>query len=91
MPSLTITTTHPAASPPGRPVVLSDSGAVLPDADAVRVIRRALGLSQAGLAERVAVSRRTVEGWELGRPVPGPVLLLLGRLLEEAGAKADDC
>jgi transcriptional regulator with XRE-family HTH domain len=33
-------------------------------------LRTSLGLTQAGLAERLRVSRRAVRGWEAGRSYP---------------------
>lgn len=52
--------------------------------DDLRAIRRALGLSQEGLAAAVGVHRVTVARWELGtHHVPPPVERLMRRLLAE--------
>ena len=47
-------------------------------------IRRALGLSQAGLALRVGVVKGTVSAWEQGRArCRGPAALALAAMAEE--------
>jgi putative transcriptional regulator len=51
-------------------------------AEEVRAIRRALGLSQARLAELLGTTLRTVNRWERGRNKPGPGILQLLRLLK---------
>jgi DNA-binding transcriptional regulator YiaG len=38
--------------------------------DEVKTARETLGISQAELARRIGVSRRTVEGWEQDRREP---------------------
>jgi transcriptional regulator with XRE-family HTH domain len=38
----------------------------------IKIFRRALGLTQAKLAEQVGVARLTVVDWEAGRTKPGP-------------------
>lgn len=81
---MTITTEH-AASSYGIPVILDDDGTPLDTAAGVKAARRRLGLSAGGLAEALGKSRRTVEGWEGGRPVPRSALLLLAALLRERG------
>ena len=40
--------------------------------DEIKAVRKLLGRTQVGLAERLGVHRRTVQGWELGT-VPIPV------------------
>lgn len=47
----------------------------------VQSLRKLLGLSTADLAEIAAVSPRTVEGWEQGRPIAEPSLLLIRKYL----------
>jgi transcriptional regulator with XRE-family HTH domain len=44
-------------------------------ARALKEWRAHLGMSQAEAAIRLGVSRRTLQGWELGRPMPYPQLL----------------
>lgn len=39
--------------------------------------RAALGLSQAGAAEALGVPVRTLQNWEIGRPIQYPLLLAL--------------
>jgi putative transcriptional regulator len=49
--------------------------------DELRTIRKALGLSQAAMAQIVGVSRRTVEHWEAGtRNVSPPAARLIRSL-----------
>ncbi len=40
-------------------------------------LRKATGLSQSELAKAIDASTRSVQGWEYGKPCPGPVLKLL--------------
>lgn len=55
------------------------------NAQAIRELRDLLGDTQAELATRLGVSKRTVEGWEVDRRVPGgPVKVLLEQLRREA-------
>jgi DNA-binding transcriptional regulator YiaG len=65
------------------PVILDDSENVLTYADGIKSLRERLKLSTQDLANACSVSRRTVEGWEQGRPPDaGPLnlmALLLGR------------
>ncbi len=60
-----------------------DLKAHIPAALDVARIRAATGLTQREFAERIGVSKRTLENWEQGRRVPqGParvLLLLLGK------------
>lgn len=46
-------------------------------AAAVKTMRTWRDWNTADLADRLGVSARTVEGWEQGRPVPGPSVNLL--------------
>jgi DNA-binding transcriptional regulator YiaG len=61
-----VTTNHPASSY-GQPVILADDGSVMDYAPGIKAIRAKTGMSTQQLAEAVGVSRRTVEGWEMGR------------------------
>jgi len=61
-----VTTDHPASSY-GQPVILADDGSVMDYAPGIKAIRAKTGMSTQELAEAVGVSRRTVEGWEMGR------------------------
>jgi DNA-binding transcriptional regulator YiaG len=55
----------------------------------LRAIRKALGLTLAGIGERLAVSPRTWESWEYGLRIPsGPVSILIGHLEKEASEVA---
>lgn len=50
----------------------------------LRALRARLGLSQAGLAARLGISKRTLQGWESGRFTPsGPAAALLSREMRE--------
>jgi len=50
-------------------------------------LRKSVGLTRRDLARRARVSRRTLEGWELGRN--GPCLLVSARLAEVLGISLD--
>lgn len=51
----------------------------------LRALRARLGLSQSGLAARLGISARTLQGWEQGRRTPrGPAAALLERVMEES-------
>lgn len=55
------------------------------NAQAIRELRDLLGDTQAELATRLGVSKRSVEGWEVGKRNPlGPVKVLLEQLRREA-------
>jgi DNA-binding transcriptional regulator YiaG len=55
-----------------------------PARDRIINLRRRLGLSQAGLGERLGISDMAVSLWESGRTVPsGPALKLLEMLERE--------
>lgn len=43
-------------------------------AEELRTARQRAGISTTALAERLQVSRRTVENWEQGRNVPGSLI-----------------
>lgn len=59
---------------------LSQLGAIWDVAHAsIRDIRAFTGLTQAAFALRFCIPRRTLEGWESGRPCPGYVRLLLAQ------------
>ena len=70
---MTVTTKHPSSSY-GQPVILADDGSVMDYAPGVKAIRAKRGWSTQQLAAVCGVSRRTVEGWEQGRPVPAAAL-----------------
>lgn len=76
-----ITTDHPASSY-GVPVILDDEGRPMDYPEGVAAVRERLGLTQAELAAKCGVSRRTVEGWALGRPVSAAALNVMGGLLQ---------
>ncbi len=42
-----------------------------------RELRGRFGMSRRGLAGALACSYRSVESWELGKPIPGPVERLM--------------
>ena len=42
----------------------------------LKTIRQELGLSQKGFADALRTSVRTLQGWELGKSVPTPALVL---------------
>ena len=50
--------------------------------DAIREIRRRLGLSQTDLAGRLGLTRDAVASWEIGRSKPHPSAELLLRQLQ---------
>jgi putative transcriptional regulator len=52
----------------------------------LKAARQRLGLTQAGLAEKLGVSRRTVEAWESGRRnIPAPIEKLVNILEQGHG------
>lgn len=61
-----VTTNHPTSSY-GQPVILADDGSVMDYATGIKAIRAHLGMSTQQFADALGVSRRTVEGWEMGR------------------------
>jgi hypothetical protein len=79
-----ITTQHPA-SEYGVPVILDDAGGVMDPAPGLAAALARLGWSRATLAERTGYSRRTVEGWFVGRPVPASALNVLADALRKEG------
>ena len=79
---MTVTTHHPSSSY-GVPVILADDGSVMDYATGIKTLRAKIGLSTQQLAQKIGVSRRTVEGWEQGRPISTPALKLLATLLEK--------
>lgn len=67
----------------GMPVILDDAGNLMKPEAAFRAARERLRLTNAELAPLLGVSVRTVEGWDLGRPVGSAAALnMLGKLLE---------
>ena len=48
----------------------------------IKQIRKLTGLSQSKFAEAYGVPLRTLQGWEMGRPVPPFVLHLLERIVK---------
>jgi len=61
-----VTTDHPTSSY-GQPVILADDGSVMDYGPGIKAIRAHLGMTTQQLGESLGVSRRTVEGWEMGR------------------------
>jgi transcriptional regulator with XRE-family HTH domain len=53
----------------------------------LKTLREKMNLSQAGLAERSGISKRTIEGWESGRRAPR--LGVLPRLAAALGVAPD--
>jgi len=50
----------------------------------IKDIRKALNLSTSELGEKLGVSRRTIEGYEMGRrKIPRPVEMLINLLIKE--------
>ncbi|MEO6096789.1 MAG: helix-turn-helix domain-containing protein, partial [Fibrobacteria bacterium] len=45
--------------------------------DHFKAIRAELGLSQAGMAKVLRVATKTLQGWEIGKPIPEPVFMLM--------------
>jgi len=52
------------------------------DHNEIKQIRKDNKLTTTDLADIAGVSRRTVEGWEQGRPVPKPCMMLIGRWID---------
>jgi DNA-binding transcriptional regulator YiaG len=42
-----------------------------------KAMRRDLGLSQSEMAAALHVSIKSVQGWEIGNPIPEPILILV--------------
>lgn len=75
-----ITCDHSASSY-GIPVILDESGELMDSAPGIKRLRAKLGFSTQQLADACGVSRRTVEGWEQGRPPDAAPLNVMTRLL----------
>jgi DNA-binding transcriptional regulator YiaG len=75
-----VTTHHPSSSY-GQPVILADDGSVMDYAPGIKAIRAKTGMTTQQLAEAVGVSRRTVEGWEMGRMPSTLALRAMARLV----------
>jgi DNA-binding transcriptional regulator YiaG len=75
-----VTTNHPTSSY-GQPVILADDGSVMDYAPGIKAIRAKTGMTTQQLAEAVGVSRRTVEGWEMGRMPSTLALRAMARLV----------
>jgi DNA-binding transcriptional regulator YiaG len=43
----------------------------------LKSVRAELGLTQAGMAKAMRVSTKTLQGWEIGKPIPDPAFLLV--------------
>lgn len=82
---MTITTQHPSSSY-GQPVILADDGSVMDYPEGVRAYRAHQGWTTQQLADACGVSRRTVEGWEQGRPVPAAALNVMSDHLDNSAA-----
>jgi len=75
-----VTIKHPASNY-GIPVILGDDGKVMDYAPGIKAIRSKLGWSTQQLADACGVSRRTVEGWESGRPPEAAPLNVMSTLV----------
>lgn len=75
-----VTTNHGSSSY-GVPVILADDGSVMDYAPGIKAVRATLNLSTDALAEACGVSRRTVEGWEMGRMPTAAALNVMAQLL----------
>ena len=42
-----------------------------------KAVRAELGLSQSGMAKVLRVATKTLQGWEIGKPIPDPVFILV--------------
>lgn len=71
------------------PAILDDNGRRMTFAAGVKEIRRRFDLSTGRLARVCKVSRRTVEGWEQGRPLGESALELLHAYLARQRRKAE--
>lgn len=74
-----ITCNHPSSSY-GTPIILSDDGGVMDYAPGIKAIRAKAGLTTQDLADQCGVSRRTVEGWEMGRMPTAAALNVMARI-----------
>jgi len=64
---------------------MSESMSITPDE--IRAVRKRAGLTQAALAQRVAVTRDTVASWEIGRSRPlGPAEILIRQIQAQLDA-----
>lgn len=64
----------------------------MPFATALKRLREAAGLTQAGLAEQAGLSLRTIQGWEQGRRSPvSPDFFQLARALGVTCESFADC
>ncbi len=75
-----VTTNHSASSY-GQPVILADDGSLMDYAPGIKAIRAHAGLSTQDLADKCGVSRRTVEGWEMGRIPTAAALNVMATLV----------
>lgn len=78
--NLMLTTNHSTSSY-GIPVFVDSENHPLDYADGIRQLRKLLGMSTDDIAKIAGVSRRTVEGWEQGRPIAKPALMLIEQFL----------
>ena len=75
-----ITTLHPASAH-GLPVALDAGGNVIPSGEACRQIRQHFTWPAKRMASECGVSLRTVQGWEMGRPVPAAAMNVFADLI----------
>jgi DNA-binding transcriptional regulator YiaG len=71
-----ITTDHSASSY-NQPVILDNQGRVMDYAPGIRAIREFFGDTQQAFADRLGVSKKTVESWEYGQRMPSNTALRL--------------
>ena len=57
----------------------------------LKIAKKAAGLSQQGISDRMLIPKRTIEEWERGKNVPAPYIqrFILNELEEIAANKED--
>lgn len=74
-----VTTNHSASSY-GMPIILDDDGNLIDYGPGIKTIRMNLRWSTQQMADACGVSRRTVEGWEMGRMPTAAALNVMATL-----------